>query len=399
MDFSEQTVMVVEDHDFQRRTVMRLLQGLGFGDLLEATNGHQALSLLRARAEPLDILLCDLDMPEMDGVEFISHLAEKELVKALLVVSGLEPSILHTVETMAKAYGLQVLGTISKPLTLQELSACLDRYQPKEEESKVHSFLEEASPEILRQGLAQKEFLAFFQPKVSFATGELLGVEALVRWFRPGIGVVLPKHFIPAMELAGLVEPLTDALLWQTCAYLRAWSERGLTLSASVNVSTNCLSDVRIADRWNDLVRREDCDPSQIVLEVTETEVMSEVAKVLNVLARLRLKGFGLSIDDFGTGYSSLQQLSNVPFTELKIDQSFVKDSPKQPRHRTIIEMSLELARKLNLKTVAEGVETQAEWDLLKALGCEQAQGYFMAKPMPGHQIPDWRQMWQPPEG
>jgi len=122
------------------------------------------------------------------------------------------------------------------------------------------------------------------------------------------------------------------------------------------------------------------------------------VAKVLNVLARLRLKGFGLSIDDFGTGYSSMQQLSNVPFTELKIDQSFVKDSPTQPRQQTIIEASLDLARKLKLETVAEGVETRAEWDLLKSLGCEQAQGYFVARPMPGHQLPDWIQMWQAPE-
>ena len=143
-----------------------------------------------------------------------------------------------------------------------------------------------------------------------------------------------------------------------------------------------------IADRLHDLVKESDCDPKQITLEVTESEVMIDVAKVLNVLARLRMKGFGLSIDDFGTGYSSLQQLSNVPFTELKVDQSFVKDAPTQPRHRTIIETSLDLARKLKLKTVAEGVETRAEWDLLKSLGCEQAQGYFIARPMPGHQIP-----------
>jgi len=159
-----------------------------------------------------------------------------------------------------------------------------------------------------------------------------------------------------------------------------------------------CLSDVGIADRLHDLVKESDCEPKQIILEVTETEVMVDVAKVLNVLARLRLKGFGLSIDDFGTGYSSLQQLSNVPFTELKIDQSFVKDSPIQPRHRAIIEASLDLARKLKLKTVAEGVETRAEWDLLKSLGCQQAQGYFIARPMPGHQVLDWIQMWQAPE-
>ncbi len=398
MEFGNRAVMVVEDHDFQRRMMLRLLKDLGVVDLVEAANGREAMEILTARATPVDVVFCDLDMPEMDGIEFISHLAEKQLALSVAVVSGMEPSILNTVETMARAYGLQVLGAIVKPLTLQELTTCLGRYVPREKDHSGYVAVKEFTPEDLKAGLARREFLAFFQPKVSFSTGELLGVEALVRWFRPGHGVVTPIYFIPSIELEGLVVPLTETLLQQTCAYLLAWQERGLHLDASVNVSMLCLSDVSIADRFNDIVRKADCDPKRITLEVTETEVMSEVAKVLNVLARLRLKGFGLSIDDFGTGYSSLQQLSNVPFTELKIDQSFVKDSPEQPRHRTIVQTSLELARKLNLKTVAEGVETRAEWDLLKSLGCEQAQGYFIARPMPGPQIPDWAQLWQAPE-
>ena len=398
MDLSSFTILVVEDHDFQRRMTLRLLKDLGAGVLLEAANGREALSLLADRGEPVDIIFCDLDMPEMDGVEFISHVAEDQLAQAVAVVSAMEISILNTVETMAKAYGLQVLGAISKPLNLQELTNCISSFQAKENIREAYVIQSEFNLEDLKRGLLEREFIAFFQPKVSFSTGEVLGVEALVRWFRPGHGVVTPLSFIQQMELEGLVTPLTEVLLTQTCGYLTAWAKRGYSITASVNVSMLCLTDVSIADRLHDLVKESDCDPKQINLEVTETEVMTDVAKVLNVLARLRLKGFGLSIDDFGTGYSSLQQLSNVPFTELKIDQSFVKDSPTQPRHRTIIEASLDLARKLKLKTVAEGVETRAEWDLLKSLGCEQAQGYFVARPMPGHQIPEWIQMWQAPE-
>ncbi len=399
MDFSGRTIMVLEDHDFQRRMVLNLLRELGATNLLEAANGRAALTLLSSREEPVDIILCDLDMPEMDGVAFIGHVAEQQLSLAVAVVSGMEASILNSVETMARAYGLQVLGTIAKPLTRQELSDCLDRFQPRNSAKHAYVVVDEFKAEDLHRGLAQREFLPFFQPKVSFSTGEVVGVEALVRWFRPGNGVVSPLYFIPQMEAEGLVIALTESLLGQTCAYLRAWSERGLGLAASVNVSMQCLSDVSFADRLHDLVQAAGCDTKQITLEVTETDVMSEVAKVLNVLARLRIKGFGLSIDDFGTGYSSLQQLSNVPFTELKIDQSFVKDSPDQPRHRTIVETSLDLSRKLNLKSVAEGVETRAEWDLLKYLGCELAQGYFIARPMPGHQIPEWVQLWIAPEG
>ncbi len=398
MDLSAYTILVVEDHDFQRRMTLRLLKDLGAETLLEASNGREALQSLVDRGEPVDIILCDLDMPEMDGVEFISRVAEFRLAHAVAVVSAMEISILNTVETMAKAYGLQVLGAISKPLNLQDLTKCISSFQPKGSVRAASVAPSEFNVEDLKNGLVEREFIAFFQPKVSFATGEVLGVEALVRWFRPGHGVVSPLYFIHQMELEGLVTPLTEVLLTQTCGYLKAWARRGYELTASVNVSMLCLSDVSIADRLHDLVKDSDCEPKQIILEVTETEVMVDVAKVLNVLARLRLKGFGLSIDDFGTGYSSLQQLSNVPFTELKIDQSFVKDSPIQPRHRTIIEASLDLARKLKLKTVAEGVETRAEWDLLKSLGCLQAQGYFIARPMPGHQVLDWIQMWQAPE-
>lgn len=398
MDFANLTFLVVEDHDFQRRALIRLLRDLGAEHVLEAANGREALDALAARGAPVDAVLCDLDMPEMDGIEFISHLAEQRLAQAIAVVSGMEPSILNTVETMARAYGLQVLGAIAKPLTREALLACLGRFEPRSLAS--HGIEDELdfTVEDLKAGLANREFLAFFQPKVSFRTGEVLSVEALVRWFRAGHGVVSPIRFIPRMELEGLVLALTESILEQTCAYLRAWEERGLRLDAAVNVSMLCFSDVGIADRFQRIVQEGGCEPQRITFEVTETAIMGEVAKVLNVLARLRMKGFGLSIDDFGTGYSSLQQLSNVPFTELKIDQSFTKDAPSLPRNRTIVETSLELARKLGLKTVAEGVETRAEWDLLRSLGCDLAQGYFVARPMPGHQILDWAQLWRPPE-
>ncbi len=392
------TILVVEDHDFQRRTALRLLKELGAEKLLEASNGREALDLLVDRGEPVDIILCDLDMPEMDGVEFISHVGVNQLAKAVAVVSAMDISILNTVETMARAYGLQVLGSISKPLSLHDLTACMASFQPRDAFKDAYVTRTEFTADDLRRGLKEREFIAFFQPKVSFKTGEVQGVEALVRWFRPGHGVISPLYFIDHMEHAGLVTPLTEVLLTQTCGYLKAWAQRGFTIKASVNVSMHCLEDTSIADRLHDLVKEADCDPRQITLELTESEVMMDVAKVLNVLARLRLKGFGLSIDDFGTGYSSLQQLSNVPFTELKIDQSFVKDSPTQGRHRTIIETSLDLARKLSLRTVAEGVETRAEWDLLKSQGCQQAQGFFIARPMPGYQIPEWIRMWRAPE-
>ena len=398
MDLSNRIIMVVEDHELQRRVTLRLLKSLGAGEVLEAANGREALNLMAERGEPADIIICDLDMPEMDGVELISHIAKDQLAQAVVVVSAMEISILNSVETMTKAYDLQMLGAISKPLNLGDLTNCISRFQPKGNINKPYVTHDEFSVEELKLGLAEKEFIAFFQPKVSLATGEVVGVEALVRWFRPGHIVVPPMSFIHQMELEGLVTSLTGVLLTQTCGYLKAWAKRGYTLTASVNVSTHCLDDLNFVDRLYDLVLESECDPKQIILEVIEREVRINAAKVHKVLARLRIKGFGLSMDDFGSGYSTLKGLRNAPFTELKIDQSLVKDSPTQPRDRKILEACLDLARKLNLKTVAEGVETRTEWYLLKSLGCEQAQGYFIARPMPGHKIPDWIQMWQPPE-
>ncbi|HJW08333.1 MAG TPA: EAL domain-containing response regulator [Holophagaceae bacterium] len=397
MNLSGLTALVVEDHDFQRRMIVKLLQGLGMGNVLEASNGRQALGLLVTSGTTPDVVLCDLDMPEMDGVEFISQLAEQQLAKAIIVASGMEASILNTVETMARAYGLQVLGTLEKPVTSDRLANVLERFQLPDDSSGYHAVYSEITAEELVEALHRGEMLPFFQPKVSFTTGQVEGVEALVRWFRPGHGVIPPMGFVPVMEREGLIDQLTESILHQSCAYMRAWEDRGLSLSVAVNVSMLNLSDLKVADRLNQLVRDEECDPHRIVLEITETAVMAEATKALNVLARLRLKGFRLSIDDFGTGYSSMQQLSNIPCTELKIDRSFVRGAPQHARHRSIVESSLDLAKKLNLRTVAEGIEGRAEWDLLSSLGCTEAQGYFIARPMPGHQIPGWVELWHPP--
>ncbi len=398
MNFQDRSVIVVEDHPFQRRMTLRQLGQLGVEDLLEAAHGREALNLLMARHAPVDVILCDLDMPEMDGVEFISHVATNRLARALLVVSAMDSAILHTVETMARAYGIQVLESIPKPLTAKLLADRLERLEEAGQAPAPADAAGEPGADELRRGLESREFLTFFQPKVDLATGQPTGVETLVRWYRPGQGVLCPGAFISRLEAEGLMDRLTEHLLRQSCLYLHAWEERGRTLEASVNISMTSLRDIAFADRLQQVVLDEGCDPRRITLEVTESEVMTELATVLNVLARLRLKGFKLSIDDFGTGYSTLKQLNSLPFTELKLDQAFIQAAPQDPRSRAIVEASLELAAKLGLKTVAEGIETRQQWDFIHASGCQEAQGYFISRPMPGHQLPEWLALWEAPE-
>ena len=388
------TLLLVEDHGFQRRLGLRLLANLGLTRLHEAADGFQALDLLRALPDPPDVVLVDLDMPGMDGVEFIGIVAQDRLAHSIAVVSAMEPALLHTVQVMAKASGLRVLGCIEKPLTPGKLTTVLSLYESGPGPTAMPSDVE-VSLEEVRDALAHGDITAHFQPQAEFGNGKIVGVEALARWRLADGRMVPPTVFVPLMEAGGLVDELTGLMLVQACAWSKRWQARDLDLRVSVNVSAQNLTGPEVADRYEAVLREHGVNPEHIVLEITESSVMSDTARGLGMLARLRLKGFGLSVDDFGTGYSSLSQLSQIPFTELKIDRGFVSGAPTQPRKRAMIETSLDLARKLDLSVVAEGVETIEEWQLLAQLGCDFAQGYLISAPVPGEQLPDAIQRWR----
>ena len=232
---------------------------------------------------------------------------------------------------------------------------------------------------------------------MEFGNGKVVGVEALARWERPDGSVVRPVLFVPLLEREGRASALTERMLDEGCRWLQRWGRDGVRLKLSVNVSPLALADPQAADRYQAIVENHAVGPEDVVLEITESSVMTDAARGLGVLARLRLKGFGLSIDDFGTGYSSLAQLAQVPFTELKIDKEFVFSAHSQPRKRAMVEASLDLARKLHLATVAEGVETIEDWQLLAELGCGVAQGWLIGRPVPGSELPAAIARWRRP--
>lgn len=383
--------LVVEDHEFQREALVSMLAGLGARHIAEAVDGRAALEAMRAQT--FDTVISDLDMPGMDGMEFIRHVGEAGMPVSMILSSVHDRALIASVGTMTEAYGITLLGAIEKPVTPRKLAALIALHQlPVTPPPKAASvFFSEAD---ISEALAARLFQPLFQPKVDVATGSPAGAEALARWYHPEQGIVGPYAFIPALEANRRIDELTWMMLEKAAAACRDWRAGGLDMTVSVNLSLRSLIKVGFADRVTGLVRAQDLEPKHMTLEVTETTAMTDMARVLENLARLRIKGFGLSIDDYGTGYSSLQQLSRIPFTELKIDQSFVMNAIEKDACRVILESSLDIAKKLGLKAVAEGVETQADWELLKGLGCDVAQGYFIARPMEAAKIAAWTAAW-----
>jgi EAL domain-containing protein (putative c-di-GMP-specific phosphodiesterase class I) len=390
-------VLLVEDHGFQRRLGLRLLADLGLTHLHEAADGMQALELLRTLAHLPEVILVDLDMPGMDGIEFIGHVASERLAKSIAVVSAMDPALLHTVQVMAQASGLRVLGAVEKPLSPGKLTHLLSLYEDAPDATGNADHVP-VSLEQVRAALANGDIVPHFQPQAEFLNGKIVGVEALARWRLPDGRAVPPVSFVPLIESAGLIESLTRHMLVESCRWHGRWKREGFDLRLSVNVSASNLTGPEVADHYERILAEQGMSPEQMILEITESSVMGDTARGLGMLARLRLKGFGLSVDDFGTGYSSLAQLSQIPFTELKIDQGFVGGSPNQARKRAVIETSLDLARKLDLQVVAEGVETMEEWQLLAQLGCDFAQGHLISKAVPGDQLIEAIQRWRKPQ-
>jgi EAL domain-containing protein (putative c-di-GMP-specific phosphodiesterase class I)/CheY-like chemotaxis protein len=376
--------LVVEDQGFQRWAVEQMLRGMGAGEVYTAADGKEALDIVR-RDKAIDIIVTDLNMPGMDGIEFIRHVGQSATHASFLLVSGQDPSLIASVGAMTEAYGARLVDTIHKPLTAQKLGAALERYRNPE-------VTPDAAPPAytvaeIEAAVRKGEIEPWFQPKISLATQEVVGAEALARWRHPLHGVVRPASFVGTLEGEGSIEQLTLTMLAQSGHACRTWREAGFRAKVSVNISLTSLVDVMLADRMEQIVKGTGVEAADVILEITETAAASHLGRVLENLTRLRMKGFGLSIDDFGTGYASMQQLSRIPFTELKVDQSFVRGAGAGGSSRAVLESSLEIARKLRIDAVAEGVETEEQLELLRKLGCPLVQGNHFMEPLAGDEF------------
>ncbi|MEA2179551.1 MAG: diguanylate cyclase, partial [Solirubrobacteraceae bacterium] len=254
-------------------------------------------------------------------------------------------------------------------------------------ERDVHSRERLALAAELHEAITGGQLVLHFQPQASLRTGEIVAVEALVRWEHPTRGLVPPAEFVPLVERSGLGRLLTLEVINLALRAERGWRAASLHLPVAVNTSASTLLDIRFPDDVAELLKGWDPPPGALSLELTEETIMTDPARAQDILARLSELGIELSLDDFGTGYSSLSMLKRLPVRELKIDRSFVMDLLDDPGNAAIVRSTVDLAHNLGLRCVAEGVENAESWDLLAEWGCDRAQGYHLSRPVPQQEL------------
>ncbi|OMH26258.1 EAL domain-containing protein [Motiliproteus sp. MSK22-1] len=390
-------VLVVDDDPFVLKTLSFSLMAMGCRYVVTSTDVSQALLTIQNSQPPVEIILSDLNIPGIDGIEFFRRLVEANFSGGIILISGEGSRTLSVAENLARVRGLNVLGSVSKPVKMQTLRSLIrNNFTPESRTTDRNVPAPRlVSAEALKHAITAGKIEPWFQPKIDLLTARLVGVEALARWIDPSEGTIYPDQFIPVAEQHDLMDELTMLMLNKTLEHRKRWKQEGLELFAAVNVSMSSLYDLNFPDRVEAAIKAANEENSNIVLEVTESQLMRELEGPMDNLVRLRLKMIGLSIDDFGTGHSNLQQLRDLPFDELKLDRSFVHGATVSDTTRTILEASFELAKRLNLTVVAEGVENQSDWNRVLEMGCDQAQGYFIARPMPGREIIDWAKSWK----
>jgi EAL domain-containing protein (putative c-di-GMP-specific phosphodiesterase class I)/FixJ family two-component response regulator len=341
------------------------------------------------------VVMLDLSMPGIDGIELIRRLAARRSRARVVLISGFDERVLEAARQLAASQGLDVLGSLTKPIRLAQLTALLDASADIAPVAAARAF--QVTLDELQRAFADDRLIVHYQPQVELQSGHVIGVEALVRWRHTDGALIPPDMFVELTEAAGLSLELTWRVIAKAMAHaavLRSVSN----LSIAVNLPPAALTDVAFPDHVVERLRNTDLTPQTVHFEVTETSVAREPVAALDILTRLRLKGFSLAIDDFGTGYSSLEQLGRLPFSALKIDQTFVRRMDRDPSCRAIVNNCIELGHDLGLTVIAEGVETAGVWQTLAKAGCDVVQGYFVSRPAPAEAIAEWLPTWRKPQ-
>ncbi len=368
-------LLVVDDEPVCATLIQKTAEGSGF-EVMVTDDPRSFLNT--ARSWRPTVISLDLRLPGTDGIQLLRALAADKCDAHVIISSGAEHRVLESAMQLGHDRGLTMSGVMQKPFRVDRLREMLAgfRRMPKE-----------LLAADLAEAIATDQLFLEYQPKMDCRLGRYTGVEALVRWRHPSHGIVRPDEFIPLAEESDLIHRLTDWVVRAAARQQAVWRAQHIELEVSANISARDIEDFDLPERLEQHCLDAGVDPSTMVIELTETSAMREELPMMDVLTRLRLKGFGLSIDDFGTGYSSLVELQRMPFTEIKIDKSFVMHMAMNQSCHVIAGIVVELARRLELSCVAEGVEDEAALKALAEMGCTTAQGYHLSRPVTAERI------------
>lgn len=372
-------VLIVDDSPAAADVIAAAVRRCGLHPLVVGESGAFFDALDAER--PARVIL-DLAMPDVDGIEILRRLGALGCSAGIVIVSGLGRRVLAAAARLAVEQGLDLLGTVAKPFRVEPLMAVLARTPrailggPDPDPAPLPHEICHGS---LADALAAGALGVVFQPKIACRTGALVGFEALAQW-RGADGRLVPaEQFVALAEQSTLIEQLTEHVLRQALDWFRALPEH---LSLAINLSARSLDDHALVDRLLAACATAKVDPDRVVIEITETATTVDPVASLDILTRLRVRGFRVSVDDFGVGHATVAQLARLPFSELKIDRSFVHDLERNEEHRCIVRALVGLGHSLGLTVTAEGVESAAALGLLAEIGCDHAQGFHVAPPL-----------------
>lgn len=368
-------LLVVEDDPDVAMVLRGVAEKSGYDVTIaaDAANFRTALASLQP-----DMITLDMVMPGGDGVEMIRWLSQIGSRASVILISGVDARTLNAARRLALDHGLNLAGVLEKPVELGDLRQILGAA------ATADIFPTQAD---LVAAIENGEMILEYQPKVSLAEPwKVESVEALVRWHHPEKGIIRLDDFLPAVERHGQMAQLTDCVLETSFKQCAAWQKEH-PLSVAVNLHPSLLSDLEFPDRAAELLRRHQLQGRNLIVEVTESGAMADPTATMEILTRLRLMGFRVSMDDFGTGYSSLLQLHRMPFSEIKIDKSFVLNIEHDREARLIVRAIADLGRNLELATCAEGVETRSALAHIQEANCEMAQGYLFSRSLPANEV------------
>ncbi len=389
-------VLIVDDDDLVGRMARAMVTATGAEARLESSVD----SFLTAHDAWLPThVMVDLVLGQDDGLMVLEELAKRGSGAAVIVSSGQDTRVLESALRYAKAHGLAVAGALGKPYSRARLTEILEAQAEQETPrppAPAPSTTGDApviTADSLREALGAGQITVALQPKVSCASGKVVGYEALARCLTPEGRLIPPGVFVPVAEANGLASDLTNSVMTSALQWFAA-SDLPTHQTISINISASEVGESRLDQRLMGLAHSCGVDPSRVIVEVTETAAMSDPVTSLKRLTRLRLEGFQVSLDDFGTGYSSMLELARLPFSELKVDRSFVATATTSEESRTVVRSIIDLGHALGMTCTAEGVESGADLDLLVSMGCDNLQGFYLGRPM----WPEDLARWSPPE-